>query len=347
MIRAALALALVIAGVASAFAEPRVNVVAGGLEVPWSLAFAPDGRLFVTERPGRIRVVRDSRLEPEPVATLPVAHAGEGGLMGLALDPTFADSGRLYVCYTAQRNDRLVNRVVALTLRDGQAHEDRVLIEDIPGAGIHDGCRLKFGPDGKLYVTTGDAGDSRRAQRLDALNGKILRINADGTVPSDNPTNGSPVYSFGHRNVQGIAWDRAGRLWASEHGPSGIPCCHDEINVILPGRNYGWPHVYGKAHDRRFVDPVVESGNDTWAPAGIAFLGEHLYVAALRGRRLLRITPNADASSAQVANLLERAYGRLRDVVTGSDGALYVTTSNRDGRGAAASNDDRILRVEP
>ena len=343
----AILLVLVILGAASAWAQPRVSVVAHGLEVPWALAFAPDGRLFVTERPGRIRVVREGKLDPEPVVTLPAAHAGEGGLMGLALDPSFAETSRAYVCYTAERSGRLVNRVVALSLRDGQAREDRAVVDDIPGSSIHDGCRLKFGPDGKLYVTTGDAGDSRRAQRLDALNGKILRIDPDGSVPSDNPIKGSPVYSFGHRNVQGIAWDRAGRLWASEHGPSGIPCCHDEINLVQPGRNYGWPHVYGKAGDRRFVDPVVESGNDTWAPSGAAFLGEHLYVGALRGRCLLRVTPNADGTSAQVAKLLERSYGRLRDVVAGPDGALYVTTSNRDGRGTPASDDDRILRVEP
>lgn len=343
----ALVLVLSIFWVASAGADPRVSVVTSGLEVPWALAFAPDGRLFVTERPGRIRVVREGRLEPEPIITLPVAHDGEGGLMGLALDPKFAETGRAYVCYTAQRSGRLINRVVALALREPGAREDRTLIDDIPGAGIHDGCRLKFGPDDKLYVTTGDAGDSRQAQRLDAPGGKILRINADGGVPDDNPFRGSPVYSLGHRNVQGIAWDRAGRLWASEHGPSGVPCCHDEINLIRPGGNYGWPRVYGKAGDRRFIDPVVESGNDTWAPSGAAFLGEHLYVGALRGRRLLRITPNADATSAQVSSLLAGTYGRLRDVVAGPDGALYVTTSNRDGRGSPAPDDDRILKVEP
>ncbi len=329
-----------------AFGQPRVSVVAGGLEVPWALAFAPDGRLFVTERPGRVRVVRQGRLDPEPLATLSVAARGEAGLMGLALDPAFARSGRLYVCYTLAKGGRLVNRVSTLTVHEGRAAGERVLVDDIPGAGIHDGCRLKFGPDGKLYATTGDAGESTLSQRLDSLAGKILRMNADGSGPADNPFAGSPVYSYGHRNVQGIAWDRVGRLWASEHGPSGFPCCHDEINLIEPGGNYGWPEVYGKADDRRFVDPVIESGRETWAPGGVATLGEHLYVAALRGRRLLRMRLGQNSVS-EVTAWLEGTHGRLRDVVVGPDGALYITTSNRDGRGSPARDDDRILRVIP
>jgi glucose/arabinose dehydrogenase len=155
------------------------------------------------------------------------------------------------------------------------------------------------------------------------------------------------VYSFGHRNPQGLAWDRAGRLWAAEHGPSGLPCCHDEVNLIRPGHNYGWPAVYGRGGDRRFEDPVVESGLATWAPSGAAIRGDELYVAALRGRRLLRFRLQGDGGLATLPSLFERTYGRLREVIVGPDNALYVTTSNRDGRGTPAPDDDRILRIVP
>jgi glucose/arabinose dehydrogenase len=328
-------------------AQPRVTVVATGLEVPWALAFAPDGRLFITERPGRIRVLRDGRLDPQPLATLSVASRGESGLMGLALDPGFARTGRLYVCYTMDKRGGLVNRLTVLTLREGRLGDERVLIDDIPGASVHDGCRVKFGPDGKVYVTTGDAGESRLAQRRDSLAGKILRLNPDGTVPADNPFPGSPIYTLGHRNPQGLAWDAAGRLFASEHGPSGFPGGHDELNRIRPGRNYGWPEVHGQGGAPRFEDPVLESGLRTWAPAGMAIVGSAAYVAALRGRRLLRVGLAADGSVTGVSALLEGTHGRLRDVVVGPDGALYITTSNRDGRGSAAAGDDRILRLMP
>ena len=323
--------------------QPRVEVVATGLEVPWALAFARDGRLFVTERSGRLRVVKDGRLLPQPVAVLPAAAVGEGGLMGLALDPSFADNGHLYACYTAEKRAMLINRVVRLTIRGERASDERALLDDIPGASIHDGCRIKFGPDGKLYVTTGDAAEPRLSQRRDSLAGKILRLNADGTVPADNPFPGSPIYSLGHRNPQGLAWDRAGRLFAAEHGPAG----HDEVNRILPGRNYGWPEVQGRGGDDRYAEPIIESGGDTWAPSGIAFHGNDLFVAGLRGRRLLRVTFRPDLSVVGVTTLLARAYGRLRDVVVGPDGQLYVTTSNRDGRGSPAPDDDRILRLTP
>jgi glucose/arabinose dehydrogenase len=338
-----------------------VQTVVSGLDVPWALAFAPDGRLFITERPGRLRVVSNGRLQSEPVATLPAYADGESGLMGLALDPAFAQNGHLYVCYSRQpgfavinrafgRGHR-VNRLSRLTLRDGRAGAERVLLDEMPGAWNHDGCRVKFGPDGKLYATMGDAADPPLAQRLDSPAGKIHRIEADGSIPSDNPIRASSdaassVWSLGHRNPQGLAWDAAGRLYASEHGPSG----HDEINLIQPGKNYGWPQVFGrvKIPDDRFVDPIVESGpRDTWAPSGMAFRDGHLYVAGLRGQRLLRVTLDADGGVASVAPMFTGTYGRLRDVVVGPDGALYVATNNRDGRGSPGADDDRILRVVP
>jgi glucose/arabinose dehydrogenase len=324
-------------------AASKVDVVVTGLEVPWALAFAPDGRLFVTERPGRIRVVTDGRLEREPVATLSVQASGESGLMGLALDPDFAGSGYLYVCYTTAKAGRAVNRLARLTLREGRAGSERVLIDDMAAASIHDGCRVKFGPDGKLYATMGDAAEAAHAQQRESLSGKILRINPDGTVPGDNPFPGSPVYSLGHRNPQGLAWDGRGRLIEAEHGSS----ARDEINHVEPGRNYGWPEVRGQVGDRRFVDPIIESKEDTWAPSGIAILGGDLFVAALRGQRLLRMTLAPDLGGVTRVETVLRGYGRLRDVVVGPDHALYVTTSNRDGRGSPAADDDRILRVQP
>jgi glucose/arabinose dehydrogenase len=246
------------------------------------------------------------------------------------------------VCYTARRQGPSVNRVARLTLRGARAADERVLLDDIPAANVHDGCRVKFGPDRKLYVTTGDAARPQDAQNPRVLSGKILRLNADGSVPGDNPFHGSPVWSLGHRNPQGLAWDAAGRLWASEHGQT----AHDEINLIQPGRNYGWPDIRGDETRPGLVSPALHSGDDTWAPSGMAFLGDSLYVGGLVGYRLLKVTL-ADGKVTGSTNLLYRAYGRLRDVVVGPDGALYVSTNNRDGRGAPTRDDDRVLRVVP
>jgi len=335
-------------------------VVATGLQVPWALAFAPDGRLFVTERPGRIRVVVDGQLQPEPVAELPVAAVGEGGLMGLALDPDFARNGYLYVMYTYRNGLQLRNRVSRLTLRGNRAGDEVVLLDGIPGAPIHDGGRLKFGPDGKLYITTGDATQRDQAQNLDSLLGKILRLNPDGSIPDDNPFPDSPVYSYGHRNPQGLAWQPGtGQLFSTEHGPSGEMgfCCNDEVNLILPGANYGWPIVIDAPGDPRFQDPVLHSGNDTWAPAGAAFYEGtalapwqgNLFFGALRGQHLHRLVFGGPELQQVVAEerLFEGEFGRIRDVVVGPDEFLYFTTSNRDGRGHPAPDDDRILRVVP
>lgn len=339
--------------------QPRVEVVATGLEVPWALAFAPDGRIFLTERPGRIRVIEGGQLRPEPVATLPVAAIGEGGLMGLALDPNFTQNGYLYVMYTYRAGTALRNRISRLTLRGQTAGEEVVLIEDIPGAGIHNGGRLAFGPDGKLYATTGDATQRDRAQRLDSLAGKILRLNPDGSVPADNPFPGSYVYSYGHRNPQGLAWHpTTGQLYSTEHGPSGEMglCCQDELNLIQPGANYGWPVVTDAPGDPRFVDPILHSGDATWAPAGMDFVtGErlapwrgHLFFGALRGQHLHHVVLGPDGRTVVFHEELFRGeFGRIREVKMGPDGALYFTTSNRDGRGQPRPGDDRILRIVP
>jgi len=337
--------------------RPGVEVVATGLQAPWSLDFAPDGRIFVTERPGRVRVIAGGRLQPEPWATVPVAEqpGSESGLMGIALDPDFRSNGFVYVYYSYQDQGHLWNRLVRLVDRNGRGEVDRVLLDRIPGASIHDGGRVKFGPDGKLYLTVGDAAVGENAQNPNSLNGKILRLNPDGTVPPDNPFPGSPVYALGLRNPQGLAWHPLTRqLFASDHGPSGGPpnCCHDELNLIEPGGNYGWPVVFGAGGAPRFTDPVLESGTETWAPSGIDFgtagpVRGVLFIAALRGQHLRAVwlgLPGFRRVEAQQV-LFQNEYGRLRDVVAGPDGALYILTSNRDGRGSPRPGDDKLLRV--
>lgn len=339
-------------------AVATVTTVARGLEAPWAVAVAPDGRIFVTERPGRIRVIANGALALRPWLVLDVVSQPdrEMGLLGLALDPDFASTGYVYVHHTYAAGGQLFNRLVRLREVDGRGTVDRVLIDRIPGNARHDGARLVVGPDGRLYVTTGDAERPQNAQDPSSLAGKVLRVERDGAVPADNPTRGSYVFTLGHRHPQGLAFAAGGRLYATEHGPSGNPargeaCCHDEVNLLRAGGNYGWPVVFGAANDARFVDPIAQSGDDTWAPSGATYLtsGPHagsLLFAALRGAHLHRLVFAADGRTVTFEErFLEREYGRLRDVVEAPDGSLLVLTSNRDGRGRPAADDDRVLRV--
>lgn len=336
---------------------PRVEVVAANLDTPWALAFAPDSRLFVTERPGRIRLIVDGQLLSDPVATLPVAasNGAETGLMGLALDPNFRRNGYLYVMYSYRNaQEQLRNRVSRLTFDGDQAGEEMVLLDDIPGGTIHDGGRLKFGTDGTLYVTTGDTSDPGKGQDLTTLAGKVLRVNPDGSIPEDNPFPGSPIYTLGHRNPQGLAFQPGtGLLFSTEHGTG----ANDEVNVLEPGRNYGWPTVQGLAKDSRFADPIV-AYSPTVAPSGATFYdGDLLYewkgnlfFATLRGEHLHRVVLDGDDARRVVSEerLFEGVFGRLRDVVQSPDGYLYLATNNRDNRGGKSSPDnDRILRIVP
>jgi len=343
------------------------EVVAADLSVPWALSFDDSGALYFTERPGRLRVIRDGQLDPEPVAELAVAATGEGGLLGLALDPQFSTNKHLYLMYTLEQGGGLANRIARYTLGEAGLSGEMVLVDGIPGARNHDGGRLAFGPDGMLYATTGDAGRPALAQDLDSLAGKILRMNPDGSVPADNPFPGSLVYSYGHRNPQGLAWHpETGVLYSVEHGPSGEfgSCCRDEFNRIIPGGNYGWPFVAGDdvldpggAAGLDLIAPVLNSGEDTWAPASVTFYRgdpfaswENMaFIGMLRGSDILRVELGGDALDQTLASarVLNGEFQRIREVIVGPEGYLYISTSNQDGRAWPAPEDDRIIRVMP
>ena len=331
----------------------RVETAVSALDVPWSMAFAFDGRLFVTERAGRVRILDLGGSTSELALALDGVFAqGEAGLLGLALDPEFAQNRFVYLYYTASTPGGPVNRVVRYREAGSRLGEPAVLLDGIPGATIHDGGRLRFGPDGLLYITTGDANVASTAQDVASLAGKVLRLERGGASPRDNRFS-SPVYSYGHRNPQGFDWHPVtGDLWASEHGASG----NDEINVVQPGSNYGWPRIEGAATTAG-MEPPVTFFNPAVAPSGASFYRGNrfpqfvgsLFVATLRGTHLLRlrIDPQAPRRLLGSERLLEGRFGRIRDVISGPDGFLYISTNNRDGRGSPSPSDDRILRLVP
>ncbi|MEA5056148.1 MAG: PQQ-dependent sugar dehydrogenase [Anaerotignum propionicum] len=334
--------------------EPnQVQSIIEYLNIPWAIDISEDGKIFFTERDGKLRVITDGTLNPVPVYTfvLPFISSGEGGLMGIALDKDFLTNGYIYLMYTYGEKGTFYNRVVRMRIVGDTAFKEEILLDRIPGGRIHNGGRIKIGPDGYLYITTGDAGIRDLAQDVNSLAGKILRIGTDGSIPPDNPFPGSPVYALGLRNPQGLAWNDKNMLYATDHGETN----HDEINLIVPGGNYGWPLTIGyeelKGHD--FIQPILQSGDETWAPGGAAFISSgprkgQLLVSMLRGNGLLAIT--FDETGTQVVDvepLLLDTYGRLREVYQASDGSIYLTTSNKDGRGIIHFEDDKILQIAP
>jgi quinoprotein glucose dehydrogenase len=345
----------------------RVTVKAWvtGLEVPWSLVFLPDGRALVSERPGRIRLIRDGALTLKPYAAPDAAAKGEGGLMGLAVHPKFPAEPYIYAMYTYREKGEVYNKVVRLRDEGDKGSIDKTIIDRIAGGRFHDGGRIAFGPDGMLYITTGEIFEGKRAQDPTSLNGKILRVSPDGAIPKDNPFKDSAIWSLGHRNPQGLAWHPVTKdLFISEHGPSGesLTFGNDEINVIQKGGNYGWPDVVAAVHQKAYIDPLIVWRKAT-PPSGITFyhkgklphLENSLFIATLKSRALIRIILQKSANGYNVTAIerwfatgeSEGRYGRIRDVVQGPDGYLYFLTNNRDGRGKPQENDDHIYRIMP
>lgn len=327
----------------------QTTVIAQHLDTPWGIVFLPDKALLVTERPGRVRFIdSNGNLAPTPVATLPrVKEIGEGGLLGIALHPDFPTNHFLYLYYTYSSNgDNTLNRVVRMTYTDQKLTAEKVLVDQIPGSSNHNGGRIKFGPDTYLYITTGDAQNPSQAQKTSTLGGKILRVTDTGAPAQGNPFK-TQVYSYGHRNPQGLAWDANGNLWQTEHGRSGIQSGFDEINLIERGKNYGWPIIQGDEVRPGMETPKRNSGaTTTWAPAGAAILANSLFFGGLRGQTLYEATIQNNSITA-LREYFKGQFGRIRDVVVGPDNMLYITTSNRDGRGIAQATDDRIIRINP
>jgi len=311
--------------------------VATGLAAPWSILRIDESRTLVSQRDDGLIVRIEAGRPPLQVGTVAgVAARGEGGLLGLAhLD----DEGESWVyAYFTSADD---NRIVRMPFDDGVLGEPEVVLEGLAKAGNHNGGRIAFGPDGMLYATVGDAGDPSLSQDPASPNGKILRMTPEGAAPPDNPVAGSLVYSLGHRNPQGLAWDADGQLWSAEFGQN----TWDEFNRIEPGANYGWPVVEGQAGDDRFVDPVLQWATSEASPSGLAFVEGTFFLAALRGERVWAIQVAADGS-ANASAWFAGEYGRIRDVATGPDGSLWFLTNNTDGRGAPREGDDRLVQVD-
>ncbi|WP_406830008.1 PQQ-dependent sugar dehydrogenase [Pedococcus sp. KACC 23699] len=314
----------------------RSSTVATHLDVPWAVAFLPDGSALVTLRDqARLLQVRDGRAPVDLGRVSGVEPGGEGGLLGVAVSPTFTSDRTVFLYATSARD----NRVLRVTFEDGRPSQPRAILTGIPKAGNHNGGRLKFGPDGFLYVTTGDAGQTDRAQDRTSLGGKILRITKEGKPAPGNPFAGSPVWSYGHRNVQGVAWAPDGTMYASEFGQN----TWDELNRIEPGRNYGWPVVEGRQPHAGFVEPLVQWPTSDASPSGIAYADGAVWMAALRGESLWRI-PVSGTTAGAPERLLQGRYGRLRDAVVAPDGRLWILTNNTS-RGTPHPGDDKLLAI--
>lgn len=315
-------------------ATAGITVLARGLQAPWGLAFLPDGSALISERD--TRVIKQLRPDGSVSIVQRVTEAdssGEGGLLGIAVAPTYAQDKFIYAYYTTGEDNRIAR------FRLGE--RPKPIVTGIPVSGIHNGGRLAFGPDGFLYAGTGDASERGRSQDRASLGGKVLRMTTEGKPAPGNPFADSIVWSLGHRNVQGLAWDKAGRLFAPEFGQNRF----DEVNLIKPGGNYGWPDVEGRGGGSRFIDPLITWRPQDASPSGAAIRNQVLYVACLRGERLYRAAIDGQGRLGTPQALLVGQYGRLRHVAVAPDGALWILTSNRDGRGDPIDADDRVMRL--
>lgn len=325
------------AQIAGGYDFTRPQTVATGLVAPWGTAFLPDGSLLVTERDsGRLIQVRVGQA-PQVLGTIPgVVPGGEGGLLGIAVSPTYAQDQWVYVYFTAASDNRITR------FRLNAIGTQNVIQSGLAKAQIHNGGRIAFGPDGMLYAGVGDAGNTANAQNQNSRNGKILRMTPTGGVPAGNPFN-TVVYSLGHRNVQGLAWDAQGRMYASEFGQNTF----DEVNQIVAGGNYGWPTCEGVCNNPAFRNPIVTWTTAQASPSGAAIANQHIFVAGLRGQRLWVVPITASGGAGTAVDELNNQFGRLRAVTVGPDGWLWIATSNRDGRGQPTAQDDRIVRFPP
>jgi len=317
-----------------------IQEILTNLEVPWQILFLPNGNILITERPGKLVLFDSNRSTRIDVAG--VKSIGEGGLLGAILHPNFSNNEFIYLYYTMQEGTDLTNRIYRYKFDGTSLREETLILQGILGSSNHDGGRIAFGPDGFLYITTGDAQNTALSQDIASLNGKVLRVTDTGSVPEDNPFVNA-VYSYGHRNPQGLAWDEEEHLWLTEHGPSGADSGWDELNLIEKGKNYGWPLIKGDMIREDMVAPIINSGsNDTWAPSGAVYYEGKIFFAGLRGEALYEF----NIATKNLTPHFKNEFGRIRDVALGPDKALYIVTNNLDGRGSPGPSDDRLIRIE-
>ena len=315
-----------------------VEVIAEGLDIPWEVVFLPNGEMLLTERPGNLVLIGKDK---KKIKINEVDATDERGLMGLVLHPKFAENSYIYIYLSTISGKTLTNRVERYKFENGELRDRKVILQGIPGAKYHDGGRIAFGPDDYLYIATGDATNENLAQDKNSLAGKILRITDEGAIPSNNPF-GNAVYSYGHRNIQGLTWDQNGQLYATEHGPSGLETGWDELNLIKKGANYGWPDRADRQKDDT-EKAVIHSGSSTWAPAGAQHFQNKILFTGLRGEAVYVY----DIENSNLSTVFKEQFGRLRTLKLAPDGYLYLLTNNTDGRGTPKQGDDKLLKINP
>ncbi|KZZ82627.1 PQQ-dependent sugar dehydrogenase [Bacillus sp. SJS] len=316
-------------------AGKKAEIIAENLDVPWSINKSGD-TIFLSERTGSIvKIENKKQMRMKVELKEPLAKVPEAGLLGFVLHPEFNENGKAFAYYTYEKQGMILNRIVNLVLEGDFWKEDETLLDSIPGGQFHQGGRLKVGPDGKLYASTGDATKEEMAQNPDLIGGKILRLNLDGSIPGDNPFDNSYVYSYGHRNPQGLSWSEDHVLYSTEHGPDG----YDEINRIEPGKNYGWPTITGSQKKAGITAPLIHSGKPSWAPSGSAYSAGTLYFGALGGESVKSYSIRSGKLRTAI-----HGYGRIRDVLIDGD-TMYFATNNTDGRGVPFKKDDKLYKL--